>query len=454
MIATTPVEIELHNSSSRARKRCRWRWQKNYVEGWQPRRIQKALYLGTAIDLALKAYYYEGSRQQTYDNLPEGVRQTWPAPGEAPFRDLDAAELAASTAMEEFFEKALQLPTEDEEARQVTIELARGMWTMYTASRRDMPDEFEVLCVGRQFQGLIHAYQGPLAQGSTIPFYYAGEFDGIILMNGVVYLLENKTSSQVANLINSLERDEQASRYHLAVSKMVAAGALEYLGIHRDTPVWGTLFNIIWKRAPANGPRINKPLRNVGTLISKQSVNCHVNDYVAAVAEHRPYVWELPTPPTGRGRIKPTYVVLEAVDLGPYGIIAPMLEAPNEALETEWKEQHVPELLRLRDLPWVRRVEVDRNQYTLALVQNQLIVEMEEELDLRLNPYKIYRNPTFECARDCSFMEPCNADLQGQPIQSMLEEFFVRKGEEQQAPVLLELIENDNFDMDDLGAEF
>lgn len=417
------LEIEMHNSSSRMRKRCRWRWSLQEVGMWRPRRRSAALWVGSAIDRALKAYYETVSRQRYYDIITETPDVSTPHDVQdwsEPFQDLDAAATAGWAALEAYLTEVASFDkpqdTVDDHFEELS-NLAREMWITYLAELDRVPDAFEVIVMDRQFKGFL-GIQTVL--GTSCSFYYAGEFDGLILMNGKLYIFENKTSGMPEQLINSLDRDEQSSRYHWAVKRMVAAGAFEHLGIPRDMEVWGTLFNVLYKRVP-KPVAVNKPVKGI-SMLSKVVGNHKLEDYIEALKEVRPYKWEEKAP---RGSKK-----MPTIETGRMGDISPWIPEADAALLDEWNNQHVPAIIKLDRLPWVRRIEVDRNPSMLAQTETQLWAECMEEAELRIDPNRVYRNPTFQCSIDCPVLEVCNMHLRGMPIQAYLEEFFVRKGEE------------------------
>lgn len=425
-LASPPIlEIELHNSGSRMRKRCKWRWSVQDLGGWIPRKRSQALWVGSAIDRALKAYYDEKSREGYYNLCNEANADAPDWNSGEPFWDEDNARQAAQLALEEYLEQGKEGQVADNvsEDYDTLCNLAREMWIVYLAQLDIAPDDFEVICMGRGFKGHLGDYQDPLT-GQYCRFFYAGELDGLILYQGRLYVFENKTSYAPEVLINSLDRDEQASRYHWAVRRMVAAGAFEHLGVPRDTPVWGSMFNILWKRVP-KPVQINKPTTK-GTLLSKVLHNSWVEEYFNALKEYRPYKWDEKAP-TGAHPLTP-------LDTQRVGTIMPWLPKATTAaalaeLTKEWEEQHLPAITKLDNLPWLRRVVVDRNDDMLAQVESQLWAECLEEVDLRLHPEKIFRNPTFGCAIDCPVLDVCNAHLRGQPVEGLLAEFFYRKGD-------------------------
>lgn len=421
--------IELHNSGSRLRKRCRWRWYKQEVEGYKPRKRAAALYLGTLLDRALKAFYATHSRE------------TRLATGET-FVDYDEMISAASgnamAALEHEIEQAVALNGELDDTVTEQFDslcsLARTMLDTYLEWAHSNDKPMEAIALGRQFSGYIGA------GGDGIPLFYAGEFDGLILWDGALYILENKTSLRPEQLIASLDRDEQASRYHFAAQRMINAGAFESLGIPKGTVVRGTIFNIMLKRTPT-AVKINK---NKNKTISKVAGSYRTEDYLRAVQENRPFVWTDDAPLEGGPWVRCTsFATGEPTETGPWALAKDV---------AEWDEQHVPALQAAMAIQWVRRHVTDRNAATLAITEAQLITEAREDLYLREHPEENYRNPTFACAIDCPMLEPCTADLKGMPIDSLLLEFYTKKGEAD--PVVPDLEDDSNYaemDISDVG---
>lgn len=444
-----PTEIEIHNSGSRTRKRCRWRFSVMDIQGWYPRKRSRALWLGSAIDAALKEYYGVGSRHWRHENMAgEGVEYP-----DGP-TEHDRAAMGWG-ALEEYLQR-YQGPAIDDtvtENYEELCDLARAMWTTYLEWAAPRDEQIEFIVTGRRFRGRLGEYQLP--GGSIIPFYYGGEFDGLVLYQGKLYVWENKTSSQMDNLIMSLERDEQAGRYDWAVRKMVAAGAFEHLGVPRDTPVHGTVFNIINKKAP-----VDVAFNQNGTISKVAKANV-VEDYVDALvsqgivlgpatgkhpAKAKPLdpimlPWSpkyedlgyQPEPGTDRMTTLFFHVPLGTESKGAGRNVKTPAVLQKQAMD-DWTEQHAPALLRLRDIRWVQRVVTDRAQATLDQIESQLYWEAVEELELRLYPERAYRNPTFSCRIDCGIVELCNTHLKGLPVESMLEEFFWNKYRDGEMP--------------------
>jgi len=433
--------IEIHNSGSRARKRCRFRFVLGEVLGWVPRKRARALFLGSAIDAALKAYYYEGSRGQYWARAAEEAGNTpvaviWDN-REFPNPELQTA--ASIEALEAYFIKAAEVDIDDE----ITAEwdelykLAYDMWYSYLEVAPGLDRGIEVIEMDRRFTGRVGEYQDPMT-GDTTEILYGGEFDGVWLIKGILYIDENKTSSMMKAFLDSLDRDEQASRYNWALVNMVQAGAYEHLGIARDTPVGGSLFNVLNKKT-VTAVKVNQN----GT-ISKSALNNSVRDYCAALEEHRGFIFPdggiipggtkrfapLPVPATpwalSKASTEPDSVH-GTVMVQPYVKVKGTTKDERDAMIEEWNDQHVPTLMRIRAIDWQARVTVDRNPAALDITHQQLYWEGVEELELRQHPERGFRTPTFQCAIDCSFLDPCTASLRGEPIDGLMQEFYWNK---------------------------
>lgn len=395
--------------------------------GWVPRKRAKALFLGSAIDRALKAYYHIGSRQWGLEEHGDPI--------DRPIPTIEEREVASWEAFEEYFEQGKAAGIEDDvaESMEELEKLARQMWLTYVSEAEPLDKGMEIVCVDWRFTGNVGYHRDDTGD---VQILYGGEFDGIVLYGGKLYVLENKTSANVRQLIDSLDRDEQAGRYHWAVARMVAAGAFAHLGIEADTEVWGTLFNILSKKNVT-------PVRvNQNGTISKQALNNKLSEYLTALTEHRGIKFAAPgrNPPRGSKKL-PSVSVPFTPDLAPVAEpdqsgmanLNPFVptkgtkKEEREALAEEWESQHIPALLRLREVKWNERVLTDRNQAALQIIGTQLFWEGVEEWELRNHPERGFRNPTFLCAIDCPVIDACTAQLRGQPIQSLLEEFYVNR---------------------------
>lgn len=120
----------------------------------------------------------------------------------------------------------------------------------------------------------------------TVPFYtrsgrkstyvnFNGRFDGIVrhIPTGDLYLWEIKTSSRPAELIATLDNDEQAGSYIYAASEMIGQ------------PIAGVIYNILWKKNPTQAKRVT------GGLTLDKRLSTSFDAYLAAIRVEHPE-WE------------------------------------------------------------------------------------------------------------------------------------------------------------------
>lgn len=478
-MATAPVvmqELVMHNSGSRLRKRCSWRWHIQEVQGWIPRKRAVALYLGSAIDRALKAYYHYGSRKQLAEDFeeqqpgnvspyisvdPEG-RWVWELESDVDWEEeLAFRENASWEALNDYLMDAEdpELPDDDPvkmAASEIRV-MAHRMWVTYLEMAQvegSILQRMEIVAVDWPFKGPVshEPYVDP--DGQQVLFYYAGEFDGIVILDNKLHLLENKTSINMMQLINSLDRDEQASRYWWALVNLVRAGRLEHLGVNRDIELGGTIFNILSK-TNMGVPTFNKITKKEEALglefgkISKSTgANTQLAMYMRAMEERKySFVPDSKAWPRGKAVVRmPDSVegvrcfVRGKVDL-------------REFLSEEFEDQHRDALIRVSETVWVTQHIIDRNDAMLAMTHSQLYAEMVDDWRIRHHPEQAYRTPNFMCANECPFVSVCNASLRGEPIAGLLEEFYTTKAELEaekinSVPVLV------NGDYDDGGEGY
>lgn len=99
-----------------------------------------------------------------------------------------------------------------------------------------------------------------------------GRFDGIVLLNdGTYWLWENKTSSRIHDLINSLDNDLQATGYIYAIQELTGL------------KISGVIYNILLKKEPAT-PRILKS----GMLSTNKNISSTFEAYLQDVKAHHP----------------------------------------------------------------------------------------------------------------------------------------------------------------------
>jgi len=223
----------LRTSERAAFKRCPQRWWWEYREGWKPRGQQAdALWFGIGIHQALAEWYLKGKRRGPHP------ADTW--------REWTADEIRyARTYLDDTFDEPVWM-----DAR----ELGTAMLEEYVDHYGKDP-QWSIIAIEQEFAVKINF------RGEVVAIF-ASRWDGVLrdLSTGKLFLLENKTASQIVTAY--LELDDQGGSY-LAVAEAVlrAKGILK-----ANEHIEGIIYNFLRKAAPderpvnAEGLRLNKDL--------------------------------------------------------------------------------------------------------------------------------------------------------------------------------------------------
>jgi hypothetical protein len=203
------------------------------------------------------------------------------------------------------------------------------------------------------------------------PIVYQGRIDLIVQdKDGYYWLVDHKTAARFEDTTEFLIRDEQCKSYAWAIQRM--------LGIN----VRGVIYNELYKGAPSEPKRLNSTRKGLSFSTNRQQ---DTNFELALETFKREDRAAL------RAGLYDDYLTF---------------------LKTEGKE-------------FVRRSRITYTDEMLDILGGQICMEA---IDMLSNP-SIYPNPTRWNCRWCDFKVPCEALLDGQPIDWMKDTMFAKRSD-------------------------
>lgn len=229
----------LRTSERAAFKRCMWRWWKEYREGYRPRGVQAdALWFGIGIHEALALWYQKGFKR--------GPKRGW-HPADY-FEDWTAGEIAfAKTWLDDQFDESVWV-----DATELGVAMLDGYVKQW-----GLDPQWEIIATEQEFRVRITRH------GKTIAIF-ASRWDGVLrnLADNKIYLLENKTASQISTAY--LEIDDQAGSYWAVASQVLRAKGI----LKPGEEIAGIIYNFLRKAMPDDRPQneqgqyLNKPTKD------------------------------------------------------------------------------------------------------------------------------------------------------------------------------------------------
>ncbi|KKM73035.1 hypothetical protein LCGC14_1414490 [marine sediment metagenome] len=231
------------NSEIKEYKNCHLRHYFGYIDLLAPKKPHEALRFGTAIHTGLEEYH-----------TPNG--------------SLPAAKLAFALSLKESIEQmqawGVEIWNEDREQFVAEEQLGVQMLTRYHDFNKTK-DQFIPVSLEESFQVKVRTPRG-YKSPTTI---FAGKIDGIVKLDGELWLLEHKTAASIDNkYITSLDLDDQVNTY------LWAARELGY-------DIKGVIYNVLAKWAP----KPPKLLKNGKLSTDKRQKTTH-DLFFAAITKH------------------------------------------------------------------------------------------------------------------------------------------------------------------------
>jgi hypothetical protein len=206
------------------------------------------------------------------------------------------------------------------------------------------------------------------------PIVYQGRIDLIVQdKDGYYWLVDHKTAARFENTVEFLVRDEQCKSYAWAIQRV--------LGIK----VRGVIYNELYKGFPEEPKRLNSTRKGLSFSTNKQQDTTFELALQTFKREDR-----------------------AALRAGLY-----------DDYLTYLKEQEA------EGGKYVRRNRITYTDTMLDILGGQIC---REAIDMLSNP-SIYPNPTRWNCRWCDFQVPCEALLDGQPIEWMKDTMFVKRSD-------------------------
>jgi len=229
----------LRTSERGAFKRCAFRWWLEYRNGYRQRSPQAdALWFGIGVHEALAQWYQKGKRRGEH---PADYWERW-CGDEIAF---------AKTYFDETFDEPIWV-----DATELGISMLDEYINYYG---RD--SDWEIISIEQPFKVRI------MRDGTPIAFF-SSRWDGVLryLVDGKIYLLENKTAAQISTAY--LELDDQAGSYWAVASQLLRTKGILKPGEHIEGIIYNFLRKAKFDERPQDeeGQRLNKD----GSVSKKQ----------------------------------------------------------------------------------------------------------------------------------------------------------------------------------------
>lgn len=342
--------MEVSYSEISTFKWCRRKWDYACVQRLADTTLDWNLLLGSAIHYGLERFLSNS------EDMHASVKFWW-------------------TQMHAELQKSHTFTAEENITLHEQFELSLAMADAYMAWSKNN-DAFHVVAIEYAFAVPIPGTQDGI---------FKGLIDGVIEVDGGLWLLEHKTRKKF-DAIEDLALDDQTSLYQWALTYLVRSG--QFFGYDPDTEVLGTYFTMLKKEALA----MPKLLKNGMALSQDKSASTS---------------YEL---------------FRQALQL--YGFAETGYETTLERLQ-------------LQGHPTIRRFMYVRPEDELVRVVADLISVYRAMKYAQENEDACYPTHSTSC-RYCSFFNLCKTDRQGGDVQTILATFVQRPSREQARLALLE----------------
>jgi hypothetical protein len=262
------MRYEIHISDIRTFKSCRrkWNWSSPLRANLEPNVPYAPFFTGRAIHYSLEQFY---------------------SPAHTPL--LESLNTFLAIEKDEM-ERVGKLWPQESELIAEQIVLLAGMLEHYTQWVEQ--DTSKWSDPNLDYWKLETQFSVPLRTPSGRPsprVYLAGRFDGIVRRkdDGSYWLLENKTTRSISELVTSLDNDEQAGAYLIAAKELLAVQPL------------GVLYNIMRKKIPTE-PMIlqsgllsqNKQMDTTAYAYIRAAQKLHMPDFNGDVPSCNHFIME------------------------------------------------------------------------------------------------------------------------------------------------------------------
>lgn len=244
-----PKYHEIHISDVRAFKQCRrkWNWASPLRQNLEPNVPYVPFFTGRAIHHCIEFYYRDGipldvSLKQYLQNEQQEMERAgrlWPQE-----HALIAEQIALIGGILEHYHQ----------------------WVTGDTVSKWSDNNLEFVQLETDFSVPLHNPQGAVSN----KVYLAGRFDGIVRRkdDGSLWLLENKTTRSISEMVASLDNDEQCGTYVVAARHLL------------NRPISGVLYNLLRKKVPTKPAVLQS-----GLLSQNKSMDTTAFAYIAAARE-------------------------------------------------------------------------------------------------------------------------------------------------------------------------
>lgn len=224
----------LRTSERATFKRCAWKWLQEFRYGYRPKGIQAdALWFGIGIHEALAPWYQRGTRRGPH---PADTWHSW-------------------VGDEVAFAKTYLDDTYDSGVWEDAAELGEAMLEGYV-DKYGKDSQWSIISIEQPFSVNISRHGKVVA-------VFKSRWDGVLrnLADGKIYLLENKTASQISTAY--LELDDQGGSYWAVASAVLRAKGV----LKPGEEIAGIIYNFLRKTKPDDRPQDaeglyhNKPVK-------------------------------------------------------------------------------------------------------------------------------------------------------------------------------------------------
>lgn len=344
--------MRMRTSERRMLKRCEYQWKWNYVDKLHPLRDSHPLWFGQAVHMALAEYYKPG-------------KERGPHPAETFVRVLDEGILNPGT------------PDSEEGVNEIaeSYELGVDMLNRYVDTF-GLDEQWECIQPEMKLRVWIPNPNDPADKKWLL---YVATIDGVFryvgpdfgeLRNGSIWLFEHKTAKSIQ--IHHLPLDDQAGSYWA-----LAGLVLRRRGILKEgEEIDGIMYNFL--RKATDDPRPKNP---DGYYCNKPTKQDYLEQMTAVAAMYDDFK-----------EISAKMKLEELVEI---------------ARKNDWTVYGEPS--KIQPAPYFERIPVFRSkterQTMLKRIQHEGLRKEVFTADRPLLP--ILKNPTKDCAWDCSFFRMC-----------------------------------------------
>lgn len=326
----TPRRNTISISGLKSFRNCRraFKWSSSTRDNLEPKEPSLPFFTGSVIHSALEAYYGTGKVPLEY----------------ATMQAIHTEKLKAKALGVDYGTYGQVLKEQEE--------LSIGIMQHYKIWLEGKVHSYDMFADSKlEFLAVETAFNVPIYTPSNKPSPYisfVGRFDGVVMLSdGTLWLWENKTSSRINELVNSLDNDEQATGYIYALQEIIGY------------PVSGVIYNILLKKVPTHA-RVLKS----GSLSTAKNISASFESYLQDIKSNHP-------------EYDNNAIIRQ------YGSMLDMLKGDNK---------------------FFKRIAITRTQEEINAFKSRLYTVGLEAIR---QSTVMYSNPSYNNCRWCRFKTPC-----------------------------------------------